>query len=51
MKHYEHCPHAYDNALRLTTIMQSIGGTAGPEVTMTYDPAGLLTTGRLHHKS
>ena len=43
--------YAYDNALRLTTIMQSIGGTAGPEVTMTYDPAGLLTTGRLHHKS
>ena len=26
--------YVYDNALRLTTITQSIGGTAGPEVTI-----------------
>ena len=35
--------YVYDNALRLTTVTQSAGGTAGPEVTMTYDAAGNLT--------
>ena len=33
----------YDNALRLTTISQSFGGTAGPLVTMAYDSGGLVT--------
>ena len=35
--------YVYDHALLLTTIMQSIGGTAGPEVTMAYDAVGLIT--------
>ena len=35
--------YVYDNALQLTTITESIGGTAGPEVTMAYDSAGLVT--------
>ena len=34
--------YVYDNALCLTTITQSIGGTVGPEVTMTYEPGGQL---------
>jgi RHS repeat-associated protein len=35
--------YVYDHALRLTTITQSAGGTTGPEVTMSYDAAGLIT--------
>ena len=35
--------YIYDHALQLTTIMQSAGGTAGPEVTMSYDAAGLVS--------
>jgi RHS repeat-associated protein len=35
--------YVYNDAQELTTITQSIGGTAGPEVTMTYDPAGLVS--------
>ena len=35
--------YVYDHALRLTTITQSAGGTTGPEVTMHYDAAGLVT--------
>ena len=32
--------YVYDHALRLTTITQSFGGTAGPEVTIPTIPAG-----------
>jgi RHS repeat-associated protein len=35
--------YVYDNALRLTKITQSAGGTTGPEVTMAYDAVGLIT--------
>jgi RHS repeat-associated protein len=35
--------YVYDHALRLTTVTQSAGGTTGPEVTMAYDAAGLIT--------
>jgi RHS repeat-associated protein len=34
--------YVYDNALRLGTIAQSLGGTAYGEVTMSYDPGGRL---------
>ena len=33
----------YDPALRLTTITQSFGGTAGPQVVNTYDSGGRIT--------
>ena len=42
--------YAYDNALRLTTITQSIGGTAGPEVTMTYDSGGSIAHDDAEHR-
>ncbi len=35
--------YVYDNALRLGTITQSLGGTAVAEVQNSYDPGGRLT--------
>lgn len=35
---------AYDSSNRLTTITQSSGGTAGPQVVFGYDSGGRLTT-------
>jgi len=35
--------YAYDSALRLTTVTQSLGGTTYGEITMTYDSGGRLT--------
>ena len=34
--------YVFDNALQLTTIMQSLGGTAGPEVQNVYDSGGRI---------
>jgi RHS repeat-associated protein len=33
----------YDNALRLTTITQSFGGTAGPQIVDSYNADGLIS--------
>ncbi len=35
--------YVYDNALRLTTITQSLGGVAGPQIVNSYDSGGLIT--------
>jgi len=36
--------YVYDAANRLTTLSQSFGGTAGPQVVFGYDPGGRVTT-------
>jgi RHS repeat-associated protein len=44
MKHYEHCPHAYDNANQMTGITdKNSSGTTLVSYGYTYDAAGLVS--------